>query len=109
MPIVGGGRAGSMHVQSRLHSGLARRRYTVHMSSNIPEIPEEFKALSTDERIAYVQALWDFIAQSPDEVPMPDWHKEILEERLAARKNRPKATATWEEVRERVLGKSESR
>ena len=77
------------------------------MSSTIPEIPEEFKALSTDERIAYVQALWDFIAQSPEQIPVPDWHKEILEERLAARDHRPKATATWEEVKERVLGKSQ--
>jgi toxin ParE1/3/4 len=66
------------------------------MSSTIPEIPEEFKALSTDERIAYVQALWDFIAQSPEEIPVPEWQKEILKERLAARDNRPKATATWE-------------
>jgi putative addiction module component (TIGR02574 family) len=79
------------------------------MSSTIPEIPEEFKALSTDERIAYVQALWDFIAQSPEEIPVPEWQKEILKERLAARDNRPKATATWEEVKERVLGKSQDR
>lgn len=75
------------------------------MSSTIPEIPEEFKALSTDERIAYVQALWDFIAQSPEEIPVPEWQKEILKERLAARDNRPKATATWEEVKKRILGK----
>ena len=75
------------------------------MSSTIPEIPEEFKALSTDERIAYVQALWDFIAQSPEEIPVPEWQKEILKERLAARDNRPMATATWEEVKKRILGK----
>jgi putative addiction module component (TIGR02574 family) len=79
------------------------------MSSTLPEIPEEFKALSTDERIAYVQALWDFIAQSPDEIPVPEWQKETLKERLAARDNRPKATATWEEVKERVIGKSQDR
>ena len=75
------------------------------MSSTIPEIPEAFKAMSTDERIAYVQALWDFIAQSPDDIPVPDWHKEILEERLARFKERPREGLTWEEVRERVLGK----
>ena len=75
------------------------------MSSTIPEIPEEFKALSTDERIAYVQALWDFIAQSPEEIPVPDWHKEILEERLAEFRENPREGLTWEEVKKRILGK----
>ncbi len=75
------------------------------MSSTIPEIPGEFKALSTDERIAYVQALWDFIAQSPEEIPVPDWHKEILEERLAKFRENPREGLTWEEVKKRILGK----
>ena len=75
------------------------------MSSTIPEIPAEFKALSTDERIAYVQALWDFIAQSPEDIPVPEWHRQVLEERLARWRENPAEGKTWEEVKEIILGK----
>ena len=57
LPIVGRYMVRSISNHRWLHRGFPHRRYTVHMSSTIPEIPEEFKALSTDERIAYVQAL----------------------------------------------------
>lgn len=77
----------------------------MHVGSAIPEIPEEFKSLSTDERIAYVQALWDFIAQSPEEIPVPEWHKQILAERLARWKEDPEAGKVWEEVKQEILGK----
>jgi len=79
------------------------------MSSTIPEIPDEFKALSTDERIAYVQALWDFIAQSPDEIEIPEWHQRILDERLAAWKESPEAGRPWEEVKQDILRKLRDR
>ena len=79
------------------------------MSSTIPEIPDEFKALSTDERIAYVQALWDFIAQSPDDIEIPEWHQRILDERLAAWKENPEAGRPWEEVKQDILHKLRDR
>ena len=31
-----------------------------------------------------MQSLWDHIAARPEQVPVPDWHREILAERLAA-------------------------
>jgi hypothetical protein len=34
-------------------------------------IPSEFDTASKEERIAYVQALWDRIAQDTESVPVP--------------------------------------
>ena len=53
------------------------------MSSKVPFPPPGFDELSTDDQIEYLQDLWDRISSDPDEVSVPDWHKEILEERLA--------------------------
>ena len=53
------------------------------MSQNLP-LPPGFDALSVEEQIDYVQALWDYIAARREAIPVPDWHREILAERLAA-------------------------
>jgi putative addiction module component (TIGR02574 family) len=54
------------------------------MSQALPLPPPGFETLSVEEQIDYVQSLWDHIAARPEDVPVPDWHREILAERLAA-------------------------
>ena len=44
--------------------------------------PPGFDELSVEEQIEYLQSLWDRIAASPEQVPVPDWHLEILDQRL---------------------------
>jgi putative addiction module component (TIGR02574 family) len=46
-----------------------------------------------------VEDIWDSLTVSPDEVPVPDWHLEELERRLADPAE--EATLTWEQVREK--------
>ena len=46
--------------------------------------PPGFDELSADEKVDYVQALWDRIADHPETVPVPRWHHEVLAERLAS-------------------------
>ncbi|MEW6348619.1 MAG: addiction module protein [Thermodesulfobacteriota bacterium] len=70
------------------------------MTHAIPDPPPGFDALSIDERLDYVQSLWDRIAAKPEEIPVPDWHKEILEERLADLRAHPDKGRPWKEVRE---------
>ncbi|HXM50722.1 MAG TPA: addiction module protein [Pyrinomonadaceae bacterium] len=52
---------------------------------------------SVDEQIDYVQSLWDHIAARPEDVPVPDWHREILTERLAAHQANKDQGKDWEE------------
>jgi hypothetical protein len=44
--------------------------------------PPGFDDLTVEERIDYVQSLWERIVESPDQLPVPDWHREVLDERL---------------------------
>lgn len=67
------------------------------MSRALPLPPPGFDALSVYEQIDYVQSLWDRIAARPEDVPVPDWHREILEERLAAHHANKDRGKDWEE------------
>ena len=73
------------------------------MSDAITKIPPEFQGLSIEERIARVQQLWDFIAESPDEIPVPNSHKKILDQRLSSYEQGESGESGWEEVRDQLL------
>lgn len=57
--------------------------------------------LSPEERLELLGDAWDAIAASPEEVPVPGWHVDVLEERLAAE---DPAYVSWDELRERLKG-----
>jgi putative addiction module component (TIGR02574 family) len=74
------------------------------MSSNL-KVPPNFDSVSSDERIEFVLELWDLIAQSPQNVRVPDEHKRILDERLDAYAAEPRPGRPWPEVRDELLSK----
>ena len=74
------------------------------MSTNL-KVPADFDAAPKEQRIAFVQELWDRIAQDPARVPVPVEHQRILEERLREYRANPKAGRPWSEVRDQLLPK----
>ena len=60
--------------------------------------PPGFDDLPVEEKIDYVQNLWDRIAANQEQVPLQEWHRQILEERLAAHRAAPQDARPWEEV-----------
>jgi putative addiction module component (TIGR02574 family) len=76
------------------------------MGSPLPVPPPGFDELNVDEQIEYVQALWDRIAANPDRVPLPDWHHEIIDERLRDLDAHPDAGRPWDEVKADLLRKT---
>lgn len=79
------------------------------MARPLPFPPPGFDDLSADEKIDYVQDLWDRIAAEPDDLPIPDWHLQIVEERLAAHRNHPEQVVTWEEAEKEILSRLRDR
>lgn len=69
------------------------------MANPLPIPPPGFDDLSIDDKVEYLQTLWDRIASTPDSVPVPDWHKHVVNERLASYRANPEAGKTWEQVR----------
>jgi putative addiction module component len=72
------------------------------MSSKIPFPPPGFDELTADEQVEYVQELWDYIVDSrSDQISIPDWHREIIKERLA--RENPEDGTPWEEFEKELL------
>ena len=61
----------------------------------------EILRLPPEERIELLGDAWDAISATPDAVPVPAWHVEVLEERLS---EPSPAYVSWEEVQERLKG-----
>jgi putative addiction module component (TIGR02574 family) len=79
------------------------------MARSLPLPPPGFDELSTDEKLDYVQSLWDRIAAQPEAVPVPDWHRQVLDDRLNSYKANPSEGKPWDEVRQEVLAKLQQR
>jgi len=73
------------------------------MEHALPIPPPGFDDLDVDQQIEYVQALWDRIAAKESAVPVPEWHREILDERLADLEADPEASRPWDAVRADLL------
>jgi len=68
------------------------------MSQLLQNPPDGFDDLPVDQQIDYVQTLWDRIAAREDRLPVPAWHQEVLDARLAEYQANPDAGRPWEEV-----------
>jgi putative addiction module component (TIGR02574 family) len=73
------------------------------MARALPNPPPGFDDLSIDEKLDYVQSLWDRILAHPEDIPVPEWHLEIVRERLAEYEADPNSgNISLEEFRERL-------
>ncbi len=61
----------------------------------------DFSHLSVNERLQLAEDLWDSI--DDEQIPIPDWHREELDLRLAAYQADPESGIQWEELRERLF------
>lgn len=75
------------------------------MAEAVPNPPPGFEELPVEEKIDYVQSLWERILATPQQVPVPNWHSRVLDERLEAYRTEPEQGKTWEQVREEVRGR----
>ena len=69
----------------------------------LPIPPPGFDDLDVDQQLEYVQALWDRIAAKASAISVPEWHREILDQRLADLEAQPDAGRPWEAVKAGLL------
>lgn len=73
------------------------------MSSKVPFPPPGFDDLSADEQADYASELWDRVTEREPEVSVPDWHMEIVRERMARYKRDGMKGISWEELEKELL------
>jgi len=78
------------------------------MSQQLPDAAAELlkMPMSVEQRLELIGKLWDGIPDSPEALPIPDWHQQILRQRLAAADANPGAAIPWEEVEKGLLDES---
>jgi len=59
--------------------------------------------LSVSERVQLVEDLWDSIARSNTELPVPQWQKDELARRKARYLQDPDSGETWDQVKRSIL------
>jgi len=62
----------------------------------------EIAALSTEERLALIDDIWDSFEAPPPDGSLDDLHRQIIEERLADCENSPDDYVTLEQFREEL-------
>jgi hypothetical protein len=70
----------------------------------IPE-PPGFADLPKADQVRYLQALWDRIAEHPDDLPAPETHLDLAEESLADYQRDPDSARSAYEVLDRLAKK----
>ncbi|MDH5553113.1 MAG: addiction module protein [Nitrosomonas sp.] len=66
-------------------------------ASEIAEMPIQM-------RIQLVEDIWDSIAEMPDAMEIPQWHRQELDKRLEAYHANPSEGSPWKDVKKRILG-----
>ncbi len=72
------------------------------MSQALPLPPPGFEGLTIEEQIEYVEALWEHITERPDTLPIPQWHREALAERMAKDRSGNDGEKTWDEFEQEL-------
>jgi Putative addiction module component len=70
------------------------------------QTPPGFNELPKSEQVRYLQALWDQISANPDEIPVPEEHLRLAEERLHRYRENPSTAKPAFEVIDRLARKS---
>ncbi len=58
--------------------------------------------MSLDERLQTMELLWASLARTPDAVPSPDWHGDVLAKRMAKIDRGEAEFLTIPELKERL-------
>ena len=62
----------------------------------------DLQRLSSVEKLELIGQLWDSLSDSQIDLPMPDWHREELDQRLADADANPQAARPWSDVEKRL-------
>jgi putative addiction module component (TIGR02574 family) len=66
----------------------------------------DISGLSRDEKLDLLERLWDSLNEEHEDLPVPEWHLELVEERIAEQRRHPtpmrSAFDVIEELRQRL-------
>jgi putative addiction module component (TIGR02574 family) len=95
---------GSVEPFGLIHFGKTTESSEAPVALPLPEI--DVDQLTVEQRLELIGRLWDSIPDTVDEMPLPEWHREELERRLADADANPGSGISWEDVKKQLRNKS---
>ena len=65
----------------------------------------ELTRLPVAERLKLIEQLWDSLEAEVDSLPLSDWQRKEIDDRIEALESGTSVGAPWDEVRRRITGK----
>jgi len=62
----------------------------------------DIRHMPLPDKIALLEALWTDLSSEPGQVEIPQWHKDILDERLQAAERGDVEIIDWEMAKEQI-------
>lgn len=62
----------------------------------------QIEKMSVTERLQALDQLWDSLTRDSDEIPSPDWHKDVLADRKARAQRGEAKFLTLDQLRSRL-------
>jgi len=63
----------------------------------------EILKLPVGDRLRLIEEIWDSLETGAVPLPLPEWHKAELDQRLAAHDADPSASLPWTDVKAEIL------
>ena len=70
------------------------------MSVRIP-----LDSMTVDEKLSVMEEIWADLSRKPDNVPSPDWHRDVLSERERKHADGSISYSDWTDAKERIRKK----
>ena len=67
--------------------------------------PLQLDQMSLDEKLRAMEALWDDLCRHEESIPVPQWHKDLLDERERMIQEGKARFSDWETAKKRISGK----
>ena len=58
--------------------------------------------MSTEEKLAALEAIWGDLSRNEQQLPVPDWHKRVLDQRQRQIERGEAKFVDWEEAKQRI-------
>ena len=65
----------------------------------------EIAKLATADKLTLVEKIWDEIAKDQSDIPIPDWQKQALDQRLSEAEKSPQTKQHWQDVHQALREK----
>jgi putative addiction module component (TIGR02574 family) len=70
--------------------------------SSSKNLIETLLHLPPEERVSIIESLWDSLVKEPASIPMPDWHRNVLDERIVEDEADDTPGESWSDLRRRI-------